>query len=243
LRQIPSFATDQLLLIIEAINDKTRAEILALLITIPEGNGLTASDISRQIKKAIPSTLYQLEILYSAGLITKSMILVKSIGREIKHWIFLHENSHLKLNFDLENLLYEHFLPMHLRKDYLDHLLSIHGILGVKDLITFDRNILSSLFLMINLKDKEKEKRITILTNKKNKYVKSMLISALIDKIRLITIGDGIKIKLISNMFGFDEQLANILIVKIINSQEFSYDEQTEVIHIRLQDEFQHIDQ
>ncbi len=48
------------------------------------------------------------------------------------------------------------------------------------------------------------------------------------------TIGDGININLFGDIFGVNKQLADLLINKILNSQEFYYDEQSALIHVRL---------
>ena len=43
-----------------------------------------------------------------------------------------------------------------------------------------------------------------------------------------------ININLFGDIFGVNKQLADLLINKILNSQEFYYDEQSALIHVRL---------
>lgn len=94
---------DGALKIFSALSDRTRFEILALL--LQTGNtGMTAADIARKIEKKIPSTIYQLEILRDANLVDEAMFRVSSINREIKHWYIPPEKRRIIMDFSLPSL-------------------------------------------------------------------------------------------------------------------------------------------
>lgn len=226
LREIPSIETNNILQIIFTLSDNTRLEILSLLMKNKEG--LTAAEISRLIDKKIPSTIYQLEKIQTSGLITNKMKRVKSIGREIKHWILHPENYKLSLNLDLMGIINENQLSIIIRNAYIDNLIDIklkeEGKINVNDLIEFDIDILSNLTLLdgSKLKDKEKTRILQI------KPIRPLLLDALIYKMRLIlnnfNINEGYHKDTFGKMLTISNEVVELIIEILHNYTDVGYD-------------------
>ena len=156
LQEFSSDEPQKILNIISTLTHNTRLEILSLL--IQNKDWLTAADISRQIDKKIPSTIYQLEIIQASGLIESKMKMVRSIGREIKHWILPEENYHFLFKIDLSVLINENILTIEVRDLYLKllHQKKSRDI-NLKDIEKFDSSILAQLILSNGAKLDEKD--------------------------------------------------------------------------------------
>lgn len=224
---IPFFASDQNLQIISALSDKTRAEILAILFDNSEG--LTAAKISRIVNKKIPSTIHQLEILYTAGLITSQMKLVSSIGRKIKHWILLPDNYRLRLHLDLQYIIQEHFFPMKARLIYLSLLSEVHYPLQIENIEHFDYKILAIALEKFNIQEKDIEK---FLSKLKRMLSIPILLGALIHKTRQL-IGNGIELIFLPQIIGISTELAHILLEEMEKrNDEFILDRKNSIISL-----------
>ena len=224
MREFPSTGSDNLYHLISTLSDKTRLEIIALLMKYSEG--LTAADISRFINKKIPSTIYQLDIIQASGLITNEMKLVSSIGREIKHWFLKPDSYQLLLKLDLRTLvpelLLENQLVYEVRSKYLDALVKMKKdskIIELEDLNEFKFDVLSLIELQNGslLKDKDKIK-ITQLD------AKPLLLDALINKLRILlrnsNINEGYPIEICIGMLEISSDVANL----VVNEMEKYYD-------------------
>jgi len=217
LRNFTSSEPSKIINIISILNDSTRLEILALLMKNVEG--LTAADISRQINKKIPSTLYQLEIIQASGLIKSEMKLVHSIGREIKHWILPEENYYFTFNIDINVLIVENQMPFEIRDFYLTKLLSQKRIVNLLDINKFDRNILQLIVRLDGSKLTDKD-----IDRMDQMNAENILIDTFIHRIRSIienmNINESISIQMVREMFSISDDLT----AKILNEINKYYD-------------------
>ena len=217
----------KVLSIISTLTDNTRLEILSLLIQNREG--LTAADISRQIDKKIPSTIYQLEIIQASGLIKSEMKRVDSIGREIKHWILSDENFHFLFKVDLNILINESMLSIDIRDAYLTILQKEKGTISSAHLKNFDSEILKMIILPngAKLDDKDITKIIQLRSEK-------LLVDTFIYRIRGIlantNINEGYPKDIFSEMLGITDELTNKIINEINNYFDIGFDFESQFI-------------
>jgi DNA-binding transcriptional ArsR family regulator len=88
--------------VIEALSEKTRLAMLGLLVEHPDG--LTASDLSTQVDKKIPTILYHLDILSQAGLVSIELKRKDpGSGRPVKHWRVA--KKAIQLDIDIQSLV------------------------------------------------------------------------------------------------------------------------------------------
>ncbi len=116
--------------VIQALGEKTRLEILRLLLEA-EPNGLTAKELAALVNKKIPTILHHLEILAEAGCIYHELKPHREYKREVKHWRVIQNN--ITLNIDLKILAWmsKSF------DDYIDEFLTTRYRLAGKR-ITFE---------------------------------------------------------------------------------------------------------
>lgn len=91
---------------IEALNvlaDKTRLDML-LLMKQYSPKGLTASDLSAELGKSIPTILWHLEKLERLKLAYFEMEPITDGKRKVKHWKLPHQKIHIEI--DIENLAF-----------------------------------------------------------------------------------------------------------------------------------------
>ncbi|MGQ4834569.1 MAG: ArsR/SmtB family transcription factor [Candidatus Asgardarchaeia archaeon] len=86
--------------LIDALSDKTRLEIIKLLITSP--TGLTAAQIARFLNKTIPTILSHLELLTQANLLKIGYQTYR--GRALK--VYSLADKEIRLEIDLERLVW-----------------------------------------------------------------------------------------------------------------------------------------
>lgn len=228
MQEFSSDEPQKILNIISTLTDNTRLEILSLL--IQNKDGLTAADISRQIDKKIPSTIYQLEIIQASGLIESKMKMVKSIGREIKHWILPEENYHFLFKVDLSVIINESTLTIEIRDKYLTYLRSIKSRdIRIEDLDKFDSNILSQIILSNGAKLDEKD--ITKICQLK---AFQLLIDTYIYRCRNIlsniNVNERIDRFFFTQMLGITEELMDRIVIEIPKYFDLGYDYQTNQI-------------
>lgn len=229
LHPVNPFEPDKALQIISVLGDKTRLQILASLIRNPAG--MTAADISREIDKKIPSTIYQLEILLSAGIIETEMKLVTSIGREIKHWIFPPGKHSLILRVDVGVLIKATTLPMSFRQAYLAKLReSCPGKeLRESDLRQFDLELLQE----VTTKDfKPKAKDLQML---EHEPAFPLLLDVLVQQLRSMVWANapGISVDNMPDMLGIDHRLADRVFETVVQFPDIEYVPQPNVLRRR----------
>jgi DNA-binding transcriptional ArsR family regulator len=91
---------------IEALNvlaDKTRLDMLRLMKQYYP-KGLTASDLSTELNKSIPTILHHLDLLETLKFAYYEMEAISDGKRKVKHWKLLHQKIHLEI--DIDNLAF-----------------------------------------------------------------------------------------------------------------------------------------
>lgn len=91
---------------IEALNvlaDQTRMDMLRLMKKYSP-KGLTASDLSSELNKSIPTILHHLDRLEKLKLAYYEMEAISDGKRKVKHWKLRHQKIHIEI--DIENLAF-----------------------------------------------------------------------------------------------------------------------------------------